>query len=141
MDVVASDATHATRTFDFVFKTVARANALAEAFRIGGTTYALTATASVSNTNTAADRLIIKTNSSGTPSTNFGGSILFQGESSTTDNRDMARISVYYSNATDASRTTRAGFSFSNSGGALVEQFVMSPSGLSITKCFWFKRT
>lgn len=133
MDVVASDATHATRTFDFVFKTVARANALAEAFRIGGTTYALTATASVSNTNTAADRLIIKTNSSGTPSTNFGGSILFQGESSTTDNRDMARISVYYSNATDASRTTRAGFSFSNSGGALVEQFVMSPSGLSIT--------
>ena len=133
MDVVASDATHATRTFDFVFKTVARANALAEAFRIGGTTYALTATASVSNTNTAADRLIIKTNSTGTPSTNFGGSILFQGESSTTDNRDMARISVYYSNATDASRTTRAGFSFSNSGGALVEQFVMSPSGLSIT--------
>lgn len=132
MDVVASDATHASRTFDFVFKTVASANALTEAFRIGGTTYALTATASVSNTNTVANRLIIKTNSTGTPSTSFGGSILFQGESSTTDNQDMAKISSYWTTATHASRTSKMGFSFVNSAGAITEQFTMSPSGLTI---------
>jgi len=110
MDVVWSDATHASRTGDFVFKTVASANALAEAFRIGGTTYALTATASVSNTNTAADRFIIKTNSTGTAAANFGGSILFQGESSTTDNQNMGSISAIWETATHASY--RSGFVF-----------------------------
>jgi len=110
IDVVWSDATHASRTGDFVFKTVASATALTEAFRIGGTTYALTATASVSNTNTAADRFIIKTNSSGTAAANFGGSILFQGESSTTDNQNMGSISAIWETATHASY--RSGFVF-----------------------------
>lgn len=70
-----------------------------------GSDYALTATASVANTNTQADRLVIQTNSSGTASTNFGSSILFQGESSTTDNRDMLTLGVGWSTVTDASRT------------------------------------
>lgn len=72
-----------------------------------GSDYALTATASVANTNTAADRLVIKTNSSGTAAASFGGSILFQGESSTTDNRDMIKIASEWGVATDASRTAQ----------------------------------
>lgn len=75
-----------------------------------GSDYALTATASVANTNTAADRLVIKTNSSGTATTNFGGSILFQGESSTTDNQNMGSISAIWETATHASY--RSGFVF-----------------------------
>lgn len=104
MDVVWSDGTHASRTADFIFNTVAGANALAEAFRIGGTTYQLTATASVANTNTALDRLVIKTNSTGTASTGFGGRILFQNESSTTDNRDCAYLEGSWLSETDATR-------------------------------------
>lgn len=62
-------------------------------------------TESVANTITLADRMIIQTNSTGTPAIGFGGRILFQGESSTTNNRDMAAIGAVWSTATDASRT------------------------------------
>lgn len=123
VDVVWSDATHVSRTGDIVFSTVASAAALAEAFRIGGTTYALTATASVSNTNTVADRLIIKTNSSGTAAASFGGGILFKGESSTTDNQDMARISAYWNIATHASKEGVVSIQLGDSGGSLSEMF------------------
>lgn len=120
-DVVWSDATNATRTGDFVFSTVASGAALAELFRMGGTSYALTATASVSNTNTVSDRFTIRTNSSGTAAANFGGGILFQGESTTTDNQDMARISSYWTTATHASREAAISFQVGDSGGALAE--------------------
>lgn len=129
MDVVWSDATHASRTGDFVFKTVASASALTEAFRIGGTNYQLTATASVSNTNTAADRLVIKTNSSGTAAAAFGGRILFQGESSTTDNRDMIALSANWITATDATRDAQLSILTSNAGGALTERYVFRGNG------------
>lgn len=72
-----------------------------------GSTYALTGTADVANTNTAADRLILQTNSTGTASAGFGGAILFQGESSTTDNRDMARLQTDWVTATDGSRRSQ----------------------------------
>lgn len=121
IDVIWSDATHATRTSDFVFSTVASGAALAELFRMGGTSYALTATASVSNTNTVADRFTIRTNSSGTAAASFGGGILFQGESTTTDNQDMARISSYWTTATHASREAAISFQLGDAGGALTE--------------------
>jgi len=123
MDIVWSDATNATRTGDFVFSTVASGAALAELFRMGGTSYALTATASVSNTNTVADRFTIRTNSSGTAAASFGGGILFQGESTTTDNQDMARISSYWTTATHASREAAFSIELGDSGGALAECF------------------
>jgi hypothetical protein len=121
MDAVWSDATHASRTGDFVFSTVASGAALAELFRMGGTNYALTATASVSNTNTVADRFTIRTNSSGTAAANFGGGILFQGESTTTDNQDMGRISSYWTTATHANREAALSFQLGDAGGALAE--------------------
>lgn len=55
---------------------------------------AVTVTNVTSNTNTVQDILTLRTNSTGTAAASFGGAILFQGESSTTDNQDMARISA-----------------------------------------------
>jgi hypothetical protein len=88
-----------------------------------GTTYELTATASVSNTNTTNDRIIIKTNSTGTATTSFGSGILFQGESSTNDDQDMARISTAWNTATHASREAKISFFLGDNGGALQEAF------------------
>ncbi len=116
IDVVWSDATHASRTSDIVFNTVASASSLTEAFRIGGTDEKITATASVSNTNSIADRLLIKTNSTGTAAAGFGGQIKFQGESSTTNDRDMFTIGSIWTVATDAVRTSAVVFSLANSG-------------------------
>lgn len=101
-----------------------------------GSTYALTATASVAATNTATDRLVIKTNSTGTPSTNFGGSILFQGESSTTDNRDMIGLSAIWATATDASRTSALVYKDVSSAGALTERFRFTPSSMTTATSF-----
>lgn len=133
MDVVWSDATHASRTGDFVFKTVASAASLAEAFRIGGTNYQLTATANVSNTNTAADRLVIKTNSSGTAAAGFGGGLLLQLESSTTDNRDAGRMYATWTTATDGSRTSKIQFQTVNNAGALTDHVYISPTGIGVS--------
>lgn len=66
---------------------------------------AWTFTQVTANTNTVADILTLQTNSSGTALASFGGGILFQGESSTTDNRDMARIRTIWTTATDLTRT------------------------------------
>jgi hypothetical protein len=96
-----------------------------------GSNYALTATASVANTNTVADRLVIKTNSTGTAATSFGGGILFQGESSTTDNQDMAKISAYWANATHAIRGSKIGIHLVSSGGALTEYANFNTSVIS----------
>lgn len=59
---------------------------------------------SVAATNTITNRFVIRTNSTGTAAANFGGAIKFEGESSTTNNRDMGRLSSYWATATDASR-------------------------------------
>lgn len=72
--------------------------------------YTLVATAGTTATNTNTSRIIVRTNSTGTVNNGFGGSINFQGESSTTENRDMGYLSSYWVSATDASRT--GGFKF-----------------------------
>ena len=92
----------------------------------------VTITNVTANTNTVSNGLTIQTISTGTAAASFGGGILFQGESSTTDSQDMSRISSYWSTATHASRTSKMGFSFVNSAGSITEQFTMSPSGLTI---------
>jgi len=87
-----------------------------------GSTYALTGSASVASTNTVTDRLIIQGNVASTvPSTGFGTGILFQGESSTTNNQDMARISAAWTTATHASREAKIGIELGNNAGALAE--------------------
>lgn len=81
----------------------------------------LTFTGDVSNTNTAATRLAIQTNSTGTVANGFGGGIVFQGESSTTTNRDMARITSAWTNSVDANREAKLSIELGDNGGALSE--------------------
>lgn len=82
---------------------------------------AVTVTNVSANTNTVQDVLTIRSNSSGTAATSFGPGLLFQGESSTTDNRDMVRLSSIWTTATDASRTGSLAIQIGSSGGALAE--------------------
>ena len=108
-------------------------SAITDASYLAGplTTYSLTNTASVAATNTVTDRITVQTNSTGTAAAGFGGSILFQGESSTTDNRDMARIAATWTTATDASREAKVGFQLGDNAGALSEVANFNVSGSS----------
>jgi hypothetical protein len=115
IDVVWSTATHASRTSYIAFQTVNNASALTERLRIegGGT---LIQTVESALTNTQANVLTVKHNSTGTPAAFFGSRILFQLESATVVDRDAAAIDAYWSTATDASRSSRLVFSTVNSG-------------------------
>lgn len=97
-----------------------------------GSDYALTATADVANTNTVANRLVIKTNSTGTPAASFGSRFLVQGESTTTVDRDMFAMDFKWSTATDATRTGKLDFYTVNSGGALTNTFRFAPGAFTI---------
>lgn len=92
---------------------------------------ALTLTDVTANTNTVEDAVTIRTNSTGTAAANFGPGILFQGESSTTDNRDMARIGAQWTTATDASREAKVSIQLGNNAGALTEIANFNVSGAS----------
>lgn len=97
-----------------------------------GTDYAVTATASVAATNTVTDRLIIQTNSTGTPGNSFGGSILFQNETSTTNNRDAIRLQSFALNNTDATRTYQLRVQGVNNAGAFTEYLRVGPTAAAI---------
>jgi hypothetical protein len=81
----------------------------------------MTMTGVSANTSTVEDRIVVKTNSSGTAAAGFGARMLFQGESSTTDNQDMGAISSIWTTATHASRTSALQFSGVNNAGAIGE--------------------
>lgn len=83
--------------------------------------YSLVTTATLAATNTVTDRLLIQTNTSGTVAAGQGGGILFQGESSTNENQDLARISASWNTVTHVSREGRVSIELGNSGGALSE--------------------
>lgn len=83
------------------------------------------------NTSTVQDRMTIQTNSSGTAAASFGGGILFQGESTTTDNQDMARISALWTTATHASRASALSFQLVQNAGALTEVMKIDRAGNS----------
>ena len=57
-------------------------------------------------TNSTDDVVLLQNTSSGTPTTNYGLSVLFRLESTTTNSRDAGRIKVLWTTATDASRTS-----------------------------------
>jgi len=120
VDVLWTTATHASRTADIVFNGVNNATALAETFRIAGNGI-LTNTISTAATNTATDGLILKINSTGTAAAGFGESILFQGETTTTNNTDQNRISSIWSTATHATRQSALLFSTVTNAGAVTE--------------------
>ncbi len=81
-----------------------------------GTDRTFTATASVANTNSVFDQVIIRNNSGGTPANGFGTGLAYYGESSTTDNQFMARFATSWSTATHASRTSDFGIYVVNAG-------------------------
>lgn len=56
------------------------------------------------NTNTSSDIITLQTNSTGSPSANFGQKILFRNETSTTDNTDCASIEASWLTETHATR-------------------------------------
>lgn len=91
---------------------------------------AFTFTNVTANTNTVQDVFTIRSNSTGTATTNFGPGLLFQGESSTTDNRDMVRLSAIWTTATDGSRASALVYSDVTGGGALTERFRFTPTGM-----------
>jgi len=134
IDAVWTDATHASRTADIVFNNVNNAAALAETFRVAGNGN-VTSTSAVTNTNTVANTLTLRANSTGTAANGFGTGIRFQGESSTTNDRDMARISSYWTTATDGSRTARIRMETSDNGAGVAEilNFAAEPGGSLIT--------
>ena len=72
---------------------------------------AVTMTNVTTNTSSTQDVLTVQSNSTGTAAAGFGPALLFQGESSTTDNQDIARISAIWTTATHASRTSDLVFS------------------------------
>lgn len=84
------------------------------------------------NTATVQDVLTLRTNSTGTAAANFGGAILFQGESTTTDNQDMVRLSSIWTTATHASRASVLVFENVTAAGALTERFRFTSSAMTI---------
>lgn len=60
-----------------------------------------------SATNTVTNALVLTHDTSGTAAANFGTGLLFNGQSSTTANRNMAAINAVWTTATDASRASQ----------------------------------
>lgn len=97
---------------------------------------ATTITDVTANTNTVENVLTLRANSSGTAAANFGTGLLFQGESTTTDNQDMVLLSPIWTTATHASRTSALVYKDVSSGGALTERFRFTPSGMTTATAY-----
>lgn len=80
-------------------------------------------------TNTVTDIFTLGHNTSGTPANGLGTGIIFQGETSTLTNRDMAEISTVWSDVTQATRTAYLDFQLVNSGAVLASKMRLFPSG------------
>ena len=89
----------------------------------------VTSTSITTNTSTFNNAFTIRANSTGTAAAGFGSSILFQGESSTTDNRDMIRLAARWETATDASRGSYLGIETVTAAGAILQRFKFTESG------------
>lgn len=92
----------------------------------------VTITNVTANTNTVSDGITIQTNSTGTAAASFGGGILFQGESSTTDSQDMVRLSAIWTTATHPSRASALVYSDVTAAGALTERFRFTPAAMTL---------
>jgi hypothetical protein len=83
-------------------------------------------------TNAVTNVGVISHNSSGTPAASFGTGLLLQGESSTTENVDMARIRALWTTATHASRVSNLVLSVYNVASE-VDVLTLTPTGMSTT--------
>lgn len=102
-------------TLTFLTNSVTRASVTGGATTGGAWTF----TDVTANTNTVENVFALQANSTGTAAASFGSGVLFQGESSTTDNQDMARIFAAWTTATHATRNSRIGFDLVIVGAAL----------------------
>lgn len=126
--------TNDNNSLSFETNTVTRATVTAGATTGGQWTM----TNVTANTATISDILTLQTNSTGTAAANFGSAILFQGESSTTDNRDMVRLSAIWTTATDASRASALVYSDVTAAGALTERFRFLPTSMRLNTTYTF---
>lgn len=99
------------------------------AYTVNPTNYLFTVTGNSAATNTAQNRLVLATNSTGTPAVGLGGVLLFQGETSTTENRDIASIAGVWGSVTDASRQGALVFSTAAVGGTMGERARITTDG------------
>lgn len=97
---------------------------------------AATLTNVTANTNTVQDVLTVRSNSSGTAAAGFGPGLLFQGESSTTDNQDMVRLSPIWTTATHASRASALVYSDVTAAGSLTERFRFTPTAMTTNTAY-----
>lgn len=97
---------------------------------IGASTGAISSVATDTATNTATNVLTLGHETSGTPAASYGLGILLQGESSTTSNRDMARIRSIWTTATDASRVSNMVLSVWNIG-VETDVLTLTPTGVT----------
>jgi len=79
---------------------------------------AMTLTNVTANTSAVQDVLIARSNSTGVAAAGFGMGVLFQQESSTTNNRDAVKLTTPWTNATDGNQTADLEV-YTSAGGAL----------------------
>lgn len=92
----------------------------------------LTARQSDAVTNTATNVLTIGHNTSGTPAAGFGAGLLFALQSSTTADREAARVKALWGTATDASRVGNLVFSVWNVG-TETDVLTLTPTAMLIS--------
>jgi len=91
----------------------------------------VTFTGVTANTTTVQNRIIVQTNSSGVAASGIGSGVLFQAETSTTDNQDQVLLSSIWTTATHASRTSALVYADVNNAGALTERFRFTPVSMT----------
>ncbi|MDQ7779412.1 MAG: hypothetical protein RDV41_06840, partial [Planctomycetota bacterium] len=79
--------------------------------------------------NATTNLLRLAHNTTGAPAAGLGTGIIFTGESSTTENRDMAQIDGVWSTVADATRSAALRFLTVNNAGALSERMRLNPDG------------
>lgn len=121
--------TNDANTLSFETNNVTRATVTGGA-STGG---AWTVTDVTGNTNTIEDIVTYNTNSSGSATNSFGSALLFQAESSTTNNRPTGRLAYYWTIASDGPRTSGLGISTTTSG-TLAERIFLNSTTMSFNQ-------
>jgi len=80
-------------------------------------------------TNTIANAISLRHNSSGTPLASFGGAMRFQLQSSTTANQDAASVEALWTDPADATRSSALAFRTVSNAGALTEYWRQTALG------------
>lgn len=125
-DITIGGTSHATKTTSYVLLQPSGGNV-----GIGTLTpdSLLHTSVSTANTNTVQQLLTLSANSTGTAAAGFGSRILWELESSTTDDRTAAALDVVWMDATHATRTSLMTFSTVNSAGSLTERMRITGAG------------